>query len=550
MLTEQQNSFLGLVRLVVILFLCVFVANGKALAQQSKDTANKINIEILSANFLDYVQTDSGAINKLIGNASMKQGEAFMYCDSAYFNLAKNTMEAFGNVRVVQPGSEAQSDYMRYVGNQKTGYLKGNVMLTDGRSHLWSEDLTYNTATKVGVYTQGGTLQDSTTTLSSNAGSYNTKTKDARFTGEVIVTDPQYNIVSDDMGYNTESKIVTFFAPSVVTSDSSVLTTSCGSYDTKNEIAHFKCRSSILNSEQYIEADTIDHNRKTGVGFAKGNVIALDTAQHTTLYCGRGDFNEKKKTMLASIKPVLKQVNNKDSLYIRADTFYSFPAGKKIDSSKQKATAKGKKKQKQVAVAEDTTSVNSKTPRSFIGFHHVLIFSDSMQGKCDSISYTQADSTMRLMYDPIVWSRKSQITGDTITMLLDSSKVRQIYVPNNAFMVSQSGPDKAQLYDQVQGKTMTGIFKDGQVDYMLVKPDAQTIYYGKDDNGAYIGVNEVTATRMRIYFKDEGLHKITYEQDVKSKLTPMDKADLLNMKLKRFRWLIDKRPTSIEQLFQ
>lgn len=529
---------------VVVLCLITFYAS----AQKKADSTTKV--EIVSARALVHVTTDSGEIDKLIDTVVVKQGETYMYCDSAYFSLAKNTMEAFGNVRVVQPGSEAQSDYMRYVGNQKTGFMKGNVMLTDGHSHLWSEDLTYNTATKVGVYTQGGTLQDSTTTLSSNSGSYNTKTKDARFTGEVIVTDPQYNIVSDDMGYNTESKVVTFFAPSVVTSDSSVLTTSCGSYDTKNEIAHFKCRSSILNSEQYIEADTIDHNRKTGVGFAKGNVIALDTAQHTTLYCGRGDFNEKKKTMLASIKPVLKQVNNKDSLYIRADTFYSFPAGKKIDSSKQKATAKGKKKQKQVAVAEDTASVNSKTPRCFIGFHHVLIFSDSMQGKCDSISYTQADSTMRLMYDPIVWSRKSQITGDTITMLLDSSKVRQIYVPNNAFMVSQSGPDKAQLYDQVQGKTMTGIFKDGQVDYMLVKPDAQTIYYGKDDNGAYIGVNEVTATRMRIYFKDEGLHKITYEHDVKSKLTPMDKADLPNMKLKRFRWLIDKRPTSIEQLFQ
>jgi lipopolysaccharide export system protein LptA len=532
--------------LLSIVLLCCGVLSVSA--QKKTDSTTKV--EIVSARSLVHVTTDSGEIDKLIDTVVVKQGETYMYCDSAYFSLAKNTMEAFGNVRVIQPGSEAQSDYMRYVGNQKTGFMKGNVMLTDGRSHLWSEDLTYNTATKVGVYTQGGTLQDSTTTLSSNAGSYNTKSKDARFTGEVIVTDPQYNIVSDDMGYNTESKIVTFFAPSVVTSDSSVLTTSCGSYDTKNEIAHFKCRSSILNSEQYIEADTIDHNRKTGVGFAKGNVIALDTAQHTTLYCGRGDFNEKKKTMLASIKPVLKQVNNKDSLYIRADTFYSFPAGKKIDSSKQKATAKGKKKQKQVAIAEDTTSVNSKTPRCFIGFHHVLIFSDSMQGKCDSISYTQADSTMRLMYDPIVWSRKSQITGDTITMLLDSSKVRQIYVPNNAFMVSQSGPDKAQLYDQVQGKTMTGIFKDGQVDYMLVKPDAQTIYYGKDDNGAYIGVNEVTATRMRIYFKDEGLHKITYEQDVKSKLTPMDKADLPNMKLKRFRWLIDKRPTSIEQLFQ
>lgn len=521
--------------------------HGLVVAQKKADSTTKV--EILSARSLLHLTTDTGEIDKLIDSVVMKQGETYMYCDSAYFSLAKNTMEAFGNVRVIQPGSEAQSDYMRYVGNQKTGFMKGNVMLTDGRSHLWSEDLTYNTATKIGVYEQGGTLQDSTTTLSSNAGSYNTKTKDARFTGEVIVIDPQYEIVSDDMGYNTESKVVDFYAPSVVTSDSSVLRTSCGRYDTKNEIAHFTCRSSMLNKEQYIEADNIDHNRKTGIGFAKGNVIAIDTSQHTTLYCGRADFNEKKKTTLASIKPVLKQVNDKDSLFIRADTFFSSPVPKKGDTLKVKTSVIGKKNKKQTIDA-DTTSADSKAPRQFIGYHHVLIFSDSMQGKCDSISYSQADSIMRLMYDPIVWSRKSQITGDTILLYMDSSKIRKIFVPNNAFMVSQSGPEKAKLFDQVQGKTMTGYFKEGQMDYMLVKPDAQTIYFSKDDNGAYLGVNEVTATRMKIYFKEEGLHKITYEQDVKTKMTPLDKADLPAMRLSRFRWLIDQRPKSKEQLFK
>lgn len=532
-----------------ILFLaCLLCASTWQLnAQKKADSTTKV--EIIGAGSLVHLVTDTGEIDKLVDTVRIKQGETLMFCDSAYFSLAKNMVEAFGNVRVVQPGSEAQSDYMRYVGNQKTAYMKGNVMLTDGKSNLWSEDLTYNTSTKIGVYTLGGTLQDSTTTLSSNSGSYNTKTKDARFTGEVIVIDPQYEIISDDMGYNTETKVVVFYAPSVVTSDSSVLRTTCGRYDTKNEIAHFTCRSSILTKEQYVEADSIDHNRKTGIGNARGNVIAIDTTQHTTLYCGRTDFNEKKKTTLATIKPVLKQVSDNDSLFIRADTFFSFPALKKKDTVKQQPVVKTKKKTKQVPVA-DTAEVDSKAPRSFIGYHHVLIFSDSMQGKCDSISYSQQDSVMRLMYDPIVWSRKSQITGDTILLYMDSSKIRKIFVPNNGFMVSQSGPDKAKLYDQVQGKTITGYFKDGQMDYMLVKPDAQTIYYGKDDNGAYLGVNEVTATRMKVHFKDGELYKILYEQDVKTKSTPLDKADLPNMKLLRFRWLNELRPKTKEQLFE
>jgi hypothetical protein len=310
----------------------------------------------------------------------------------------------------------------------------------------------------------------------------------------------------------------------------------------------------VLNEEQYVEADSLDHNRKTGFGKAKGNVIAIDTAQHTTLYCGRADFNEKKKTMWATIKPVLKQMNDKDSLFMRADTFYSFPVLTKADSVKKtqiQKIEKSKKKGKEIVTpAEDTTSVDSKAKRRFIGFHHVLIFSDSMQGRCDSISYSDIDSVMRLMYDPFVWSRKSQINGDTILLYMDSSKLKKMYIPNNAFMVSQTGPDRAKLYDQVQGKTMTAFFHEGNIDYMLVKPDAQAIYYGKDDSGAYIGVNEATSVRMKVYFKEEAIHRILFEQDVKTKLTPLDKADLPNMRLTRFKWMIEKRPKSREELFR
>ena len=67
----------------------------------------------------------------------------------------------------------------------------------------------------------------------------------------------------------------TFFSPSIVVSDSSILNTSCGTYESKMGIAHFPCRSSILNKEQYIEADTLDYNKTSGFGKAIGNVIAI-----------------------------------------------------------------------------------------------------------------------------------------------------------------------------------------------------------------------------------------------------------------------------------
>lgn len=522
-------------------------------AQEKADTAKKVNVEILRAEYQEYIKTDTNAFNKLVGDVHLEQGENAMYCDSAYVNLETNNVEAFGNVLITQPdGTQAISDYLRYTGNKKLAYLQGNVSLTDGKDNLWATEVYYDMNTKIGIYSQGGTLQSDATTLTSNSGVYNLRSKDARFTEDVHVYDPEYTIRSDDMGYNTETKITTFFGPSVITSDSSILTTHCGTYDSKMQTAHFPCRSSILTTEQYMEADSLYYNKMAAFAKARGDVIAIDTVQDITLYCQYADMDEYHKTTLATVKPVLKKMNGDDSLFIRADTFYMAPIVPIRDSIRIiKTEGKGKKKKEVEVMVADTSSVEDTAGlRYFIGYHHVKIFSDSMQGLCDSISYSQQDSILRMMYDPVVWSRKSQITGDTILLYTDSNKLKKLFVPDKAFVVSQSGPDRAKLYDQVQGKTLTGYFEDNTITEVIVKPNAEAIQYSKDDNDAYIGVNQASSARMRVLFKDQAIEYIYFEQDVKQTMTPLDKADLPGMKLSRFRWLEDKRPKSLKEIFE
>ncbi|MBW7912755.1 MAG: hypothetical protein H3C54_03420 [Taibaiella sp.] len=540
-------------QLHLLLFICCLCTVHVLHAQEQADTSKKIRVEILQAEYQEYIKTDTNAFNKLVGDVQLKQGDNTMYCDSAYVNLETNNVEAFGNVMITQPdGTQAISDYLRYTGNKKLAYLQGNVSLTDGKDNLWGNEVYYDMNTKIGTYEQGGTLQSDATTLTSNSGVYNLRTKDARFTEDVHVYDPEYTIRSDDMGYNTETKITTFFGPSVVTSDSSVLTTHCGTYDSKMQAAHFPCRSSILTKEQYMEADSLYYNKTKAFAKARGDVIAIDTVQDITLYCQYADMDEYHKTTLATIKPVLKKMNGEDSLFIRADTFYMAPVVPIKDSIKIiKTEGKGKKKKQVEMMIADTTAVTDTAHlRYFIGYHHVKIFSDSMQGLCDSISYSQQDSVLRMIYDPVLWSRKSQITGDTILLYTDSSKLKKLYVPDKAFVVSQSGPDKAKLYDQVQGKTLTGYFEDNAIREVIVKPNAEAIQYSKDDNDAYIGVNQASSVRMKVLFKEQQIEYIFFEQDVKQKMTPLDKADLPNMKLSRFRWLEDKRPKSLKEIFE
>jgi lipopolysaccharide export system protein LptA len=535
-----------------LLIYCLLCCGQWAFAGPA-DTARSTTVNILFARSFIGKTTDSGVIQKLIDSVGLQQGSTILNCDSAYLNLKTNNLEAFGNVRITQPGgTQVTSDYLRYTGNTKMAYLRGNVSLTDGKNNLWSEDLTYNVGTKTGVYTNGGTLQSDATTVSSNAGNYNVNSKDARFTGEVLISDPRYEVSSEDLGYNTESKLVRFYGPSVVTNEKSELKTSNGTYDSKREIAHFTSRSSIQNGAQYIEGDNLDYNKPTGWGIAKGNVIAIDTQNHSTLWSGYASYNEISRKLFANKKPVLRNVNGTDTMYIAADTFFSAPTKTLATSAKRDSSSKAASRKAKPVVAVSTQNelpADTTAPRYYIGFHHVRIWNDSLQGLCDSIAYLPRDSVMKMMGHPVAWSRESQITGDTILLYLDTSQIKRLYVPNNALIVSRSGPIKAQLFDQIQGKTLTAYFKDNKVDHMVVFPAAESIYYPKDDGGAYLGVNQAEGERMKIFFKDNKIHRIIFEQEVKQKMSPLDKISIPTMRLSRYEWLEDKRPKGKQELF-
>ncbi len=589
---ERHAGRRGIYAMLLCLF---FMLAGNSAKAQTADTADKIKIIIANSGSFEYFTTDSGVYIKFVKDVILYQGTDTLYCDSLYQNNTTKNLEAYGAVRIAQQGgTQGTCSFLRYESNKKLAFMQGDVHLTDGKNDLACEELTYDLATKIGVYDKGGILHNDSTTVKSRKGIYNGKTKDAQFTERVTIDDPQYKIKSEDLVYNTETKVTTFYAISTVVRDSgrSILKTASGTYDGVNGVAHFTGHSSIWNDDQYIEADTLNYSKLTGFGLAIGNVISIDTEHHSTMYCGRAEYFQKQRIMWATVKPVLVQVNGKDTLYMRADTFYSAPMvqDKSKDSLKKIAAVKNdtlamkgvitpiadtakapaykipiatkatedkatkkKKSKKGVAVvkpvATDTAQADTTAPLYFIGYHHVLIFSDSLQGKCDSVSYTRSDSMIRMMINPIAWSRKSQITGDTILMQLDSNNIRTMHVPNNAFVVSQSGPDKALMYDQVQGKMLTAHFKNNDIDSMLVCPNAETIYYQKDDEGAYLGVSQAKGDSMVVLFNNQNIKQIKYWPDFHTTMTPLEKANIPATRLSRFTWMIDQRPKTKEELF-
>jgi lipopolysaccharide export system protein LptA len=562
-----MHPFINKCAFLIVLF-CFPYLTPVIYAQEAFDSSNKTPINIINNRTFESFQQGASNYFKFIGDVQFQHGSDFLFCDTAVLNQQKNSLVAYGNVKIVQAdGTTALSDYLSYTGNVKKAYLKGNVSLISGSDELITEELDYNLNTKVGNYYKNGTLTSGSTTVSSDNATYNAQTKDSRFTGNVLVNDTAYNIESNDLGYNTDSKVMRFYDATRVDNKGSILISNSGVYDSKNQIAHFDKRSSVFDKGQFIEGDSLNYDKIKGLGDASGNVIVIDTAEKATIYCGKAFYNENQKTILATIKPVLKKQNDNDSTFIRADTFYSAHTRYiTLDSSVvrptnsdtlETSTKKKKEKRKKTINADTnyvkaivyTTLPDTTSPKYYSGFHNVKIFSDSMQGKCDSICFTGKDSVMLMMGTPIMWSRNSQITGDTIISFIDSGQIKQIKIPNDALVISQTGPIHAEMYNQIQSRSLNAYLTNNELEYAIFEPDAQCIYYPKDEVESFIGVNEATGAQMKVNFKNGEISFIYFYENVTQKLSPIHKINIQQMRLNRFQWLESVRPKTLEELF-
>src|SRR5688572_24696091 len=157
----------------VLLFLLFLAMPGYSVwAQKNQPAAPKAEkVELLRADALEGGTFNGVNIRKLLGNVAFRQGDTYLYCDSAYQYSDKNAMEAFGHVRITQGDSvTATSNTAYYDGDARKAKLRGNVVLQDPRMTLTTPNLDYDMERKVANYNEGGTIIDGTNNLVNQTG--------------------------------------------------------------------------------------------------------------------------------------------------------------------------------------------------------------------------------------------------------------------------------------------------------------------------------------------------------------------------------------------
>jgi lipopolysaccharide export system protein LptA len=467
----------------------------------------------------------------LVGHVKIKQGKTLLFGDSLILNSTLNTLEGFGNIHINDADSvHTYADYLRYIGNTKKAYLRKHVKLTDGKGVLTTDSLDYDVSVKIGNFKKGGKLVRNKTTLTSKEGYYYGVTRDVIFRNKVVVKDPETNINTDTLEYNTYSQLANFISPTKIITGTRVIRTKNGNYNTGTRKGYLYERSSIDDSTYTFIADEMAIDDSLGLGEFRGNALykSKDSLSFD-LMANNIKTNRTKDILLATELPILLIKQQKDTLYVSADTLFSA----KVSDLKRPLT----KARDSVGKIKDS-SLN----KYFEAFHNVKVYSDSLQAKCDSLFYALSDSTIRMLNNPIVWSNNNQIMGDTIYMFIENKNPEQLKVFENAFAVSKI--DTTQYYNQLKGIRLNAWFKDGNLTKMQTKGNAENIYFALDKNKDFIGVNHSSAQIIEITFENGEASKVVFINQLQGKMTPIGQTPKEEILLRNFKWQEDLRPKS------
>lgn len=484
------------------------------------------------SNTLSFDQERIADAQILVGNVIFRHEGAFMYCDSAYFYEKTNSLDAFGHVRFVQGDTlYGYGDKLFYDGNTKLARMRKHVKLVHGRADenptiLTTDSLNYDRAAGVAYYFNNGKVRDSLNTLVSVRGNYTPHTKQAVFSKKVQLTNPKFVLTSDTLLYNAETKVADIISPTeIIYEEETDIHTSRGWYNTENERSMLLDRSTVHHQDgRLMTGDTIFYDKQIGFGEVLGDMLMSDTAQQITLTGQYGQMWEENSRGFATDSALMTDWSDSAHItYVHADTLFT-----------------------EELHYTDSALLDS-TYRRVRAYFGVRVFRNDMQMTCDSMVYLGSDSTIHLYRKPICWSENQQISADSMTVYIINGTVDHTIGTGNALCVMS---DTLDFFNQMSGKEVISTLKDGEVKNIDMDGNALTIYYAKESDGSFVGMNTTESSHICMYVEQQKIHHILFTKETTGVLYPMDQIPSGGDRLATFFWAEKIRPTDPQDVFR
>ncbi len=526
----------------LILMLC-FVALGAA-AQDSTKT---------SLVYLEHSQTLSFDEQRLPdaqilrGDVRFRHDSVIMYCDSAYFFEKENSLHAFGHVHMVQGDTlEGFGDVLFYNGNTKLARLRRHVRLIHQKTTLTTDSLNYDRKKNIAYYFSGGMIEDSLNSLTSRWGQYTPDNHQAIFRDEVKLVNPKFVLTADTLGYNTETYQSDIVGPTTILYDeeTTILSTN-GWYNTQTELSMLLDRSRIIHVDGItLTGDTIYYDKANGYGRSLGNIESTDSTNHMTLYGNVSEvWEDGGRGYVTDSAMLLDWSDSTAFTYMHADTLWTEEISYPIFTLKMRDSLLVDS----VMVAQNPDTIwRDTTYQQLRAFWHVRVFRNDIQAVCDSARYHGRDSLLTLFGMPICWNEDNQMSADQIDIYFKNETVDYMHGVGNALAVKREGFSE---FNQLAGKEMLAYVKDGDVYLVDVKGNAETIFYPREDDGSYVGVNRTQSSFVKMYMQNRQIDHVVFTTATTGVMIPIDQALPEETKLSGFFWAEAERPLRPADIF-
>ena len=325
---------------------------------------------------------------------------------------------------------------------------------------------------------------------------------------------------SNHLDYYTNSNFVYLYGPSTIINlkDSTKVYSERGFYDTNTEISYFVKRAKLFLKDRTVEADSLYYDKRKGFASATNKIKVIDTVQNMVTKGNYAELFEKKDSLFITNKAVAISVHEKDSMYIHGD----------------KILVTGKSKERIIRI-----------------FNDVKIFKSNLQGKCDSIHTSQISNLTQMFKNPILWSGKSQITGDTIQLLSDkqTNKLDSLFVRKNGFIIEK---DSLAIddFNQIKGRDIFGKFDGNDLKTMLVKGNAESLYFNRSDKTKKLEtITKEIASDIEFTLEDNQITQTKYFKKSEGKTFPPSEFPADEKRFNGFIWRGKEQPLTMEDIF-
>ncbi len=439
-------------------------------------------VKILQSNSLENHSINKQIFDMFCGNVIAEYKDHTLYCDTILISkdgrYIKASSKNFAKI-IDSEGAKIQAKKIEFFKNDTIINFTKQVLFKKKRKEIHTDYLTYNPDKKIIYYKNGGKLIEEENIISSQNGLYHTKYEFGQFLKNVKIQTNSYLIESNNLDLDNKNDIIFFNERTTIKSDNTTIEGNKGFLEKNIESIQVWGNTIIRSKERIVYSDSIFINNKKETKLVGD--VEIHEKENMKIYC---------------------------QFFFEKDGYSEFKGNPKIKFSSQSSNILIEGENMEMNHNDSILSINNNS----------YISGDSIQGKSKQSTFDLKSEIICMINNPVIWTKKTQISGDTIYIYTKKEKLDSIYIPNNSFIISKNINN---YYNQIKGKELQGKFNNEKLEKINIKGNTVLKYFEKNDEKTeIIGLNDIICSSISIYFKNNEINNISFKSKPSAIYTP------------------------------